>query len=244
MDAQSSMGEPLATARAVLRARYQQSTAAVLAAAYSVRRGPRPPTWIWWCCCLAPRRAGKPSRPGLAGRSLRFGPSGVGALRRWGDPPTAARRAARDRHWDAPHDGAGNRAAAAACATAAGQRAAAPGTPGGRAGSPAADRPGRRPARRPHRPGTLLVVDAITRQTAELALLVDHAWWGNGKWLARQLAAVDSRLADDLAAAAEATQQGKAPALISVAERVVERAGGPLRVGWTDPLEELHSDVE
>jgi hypothetical protein len=66
----------------------------------------------------------------------------------------------------------------------------------------------------------------------------------SGKWLARQLAAVDSRLADDLAAAAEATQQGKAPALISVAERVVERAGGPLRVGWTDPLEELHSDAE
>jgi hypothetical protein len=89
----------------------------------------------------------------------------------------------------------------------------------------------------------VLVVDAITRQTAELALLVEHAWLGSGKWLARQLAAVDSSLAEDLAAAAEAVQR-KAPALISVAEQVLERAGGPLRAGWTDPLEELHTEVK
>jgi hypothetical protein len=239
------MGEPLATARAVLRARYQHSTAAVLGR--SVLGPTRTPTSDLDLVVLLPGAAPRWEAFEAAGWLAEAFVSGPAGWERYVAGEIGQRRPG------VLHVTATGVPLTTGPATEQLQQHARQLLAGG----PPAPAPQEvRLARRlltdlvdDLRGGLtglerVLVVAAITRQTAELALLVEHAWWGSGKWLARQLAAIDARLADDLAAAAEAAQQGKVPALISVAERVLERAGGPLRAGWTDPLEELHSDVE
>ena len=238
------MDEPLATARAVLRARYPQSTAAVLGG--SVLGPTRTPTSDLDLVVLLPGAAPRWEAFEAAGWLTEAFVSGPAGWERY------VGREIRQRRPGVLHVTATGVALTTGPTTEQLQQHAQQLLA---AGPPAPTPQEVRLARRlltdlvdDLRGGLtglehVLVVDAITRQTAELALLVEHAWLGSGKWLARQLAAVDSSLAEDLAAAAEAVQR-KAPALISVAEQVLERAGGPLRAGWTDPLEELHTEVE
>ena len=73
----------------------------------------------------------------------------------------------------------------------------------------------------------VLICMSILRETAELALLVDGHWLGGGKWLLRELRAVDPQLADELIEA-----HGDPARLADLAEGVLARAGGRLWAGY------------
>ncbi len=66
--------------------------------------------------------------------------------------------------------------------------------------------------------------------TAELALILADGWLGTGKWLLRELRAVDADLADRLVAASGDRRQ-----LIDIADEVLDRAGGRFWAGYRVP---------
>jgi hypothetical protein len=74
---------------------------------------------------------------------------------------------------------------------------------------------------------TLIIGWNVLVQTAELALLLAGAWLGTGKWLLRELRAIDPRLADDLLAAHDQPSD-----LAVLADRVLASAGGALWAGY------------
>ena len=63
--------------------------------------------------------------------------------------------------------------------------------------------------------------------SAELALVLAGAWLGGGKWLLRELRAIDPRLADELIAARDDPAR-----LAGLADGVLARAGGRLWAGY------------
>ncbi len=84
------------------------------------------------------------------------------------------------------------------------------------------------------------VLDAVSvevwRSTAELVLAA-HEWWhGTGKWLVRELAALDRRegtsYAADLHAALRAALAGDRSRLMDLAGQALDLAGGPLWAGF------------
>jgi hypothetical protein len=81
----------------------------------------------------------------------------------------------------------------------------------------------------------VLVIEAVTRQTAELVLFAQRRWLGAGKWLARLLEEVDPRPAGDLDSAARAAPTGDVDALIAAANRAIDASGGPVPDRWCDP---------
>jgi len=80
----------------------------------------------------------------------------------------------------------------------------------------------------------VLVVEAVTRQVAELVLLAQRRWLGVGKWLARLLDDADSRLARELDAAARASHTGEVEPLIAAATRALDMTGGPVPDEWSE----------
>lgn len=74
---------------------------------------------------------------------------------------------------------------------------------------------------------TLIICWHVLVEVAELALLVDGAWLGSGKWLLRELRAADQQLAADLIAARDNSAR-----LTSLADAVLARAGGRLWTGY------------
>ncbi len=76
----------------------------------------------------------------------------------------------------------------------------------------------------------------VWRQTAELALMLAGAWSGTGKWLVREVEALDERegthLATSLDLALHRALAGERHSLTTVADRVLARGGGRLWAGF------------
>jgi hypothetical protein len=91
-------------------------------------------------------------------------------------------------------------------------------------------------------PGETAVISwQVFTEAAELALLVAGSWLGGGKWLLRELRAVDSELADGLIAALPdpprwgpggSSPQGNTERLTELADQVLTTAGGRLWAGY------------
>lgn len=87
-------------------------------------------------------------------------------------------------------------------------------------------------------PGPILTATAVAtwRVTAELALALAGAWRGSGKWLARELVALDVRTGGDLAPtlddALKAAVAGDVAPLTRLADAVLDRVGGRLWDGY------------
>jgi hypothetical protein len=80
-------------------------------------------------------------------------------------------------------------------------------------------------------PGETAVISwTVFTEAAELALLLAGSWLGGGKWLLRELRAVDPDLADGLIAAVQDRQRQSE--LVELAEQVLARAGGRLWDGY------------
>jgi predicted nucleotidyltransferase len=80
------------------------------------------------------------------------------------------------------------------------------------------------------------VAVAVWQQTAELALAAAGTWTGSGKWLVRELIALDDREATHLAAALDLALHralaGERTSLTAVADEVLDRVGGRRWVGF------------
>jgi len=80
------------------------------------------------------------------------------------------------------------------------------------------------------------VAVAAWHEAAELLLATEGRWSGSGKWLVRELEAYDtaagSAYARRLHAGLVAGVRGEVDALVTVAEEVLDRAGGRLWVGY------------
>ena len=72
-----------------------------------------------------------------------------------------------------------------------------------------------------------VITEALWTTTARQALALADHWVGNGKWLLRELRAMDPVFADHWLAA-----RGDAAAVTAVAREVLDRAGGPLFDGF------------
>jgi hypothetical protein len=82
---------------------------------------------------------------------------------------------------------------------------------------------------------TAIAVD-VWRVSAELALTAAGAWLGSGKWLVRELEALDERAATHLTAALDLGLRraitGERESLAVVADRVLDGVGGRLWAGY------------
>jgi hypothetical protein len=78
----------------------------------------------------------------------------------------------------------------------------------------------------------------VNTRTAELAITLCGGWLGTGKWLGRQLRAVDPELAVALLAAFREAVAGDRTGLAAVASDVLDRAGGRLMEGYRRDLRE------
>ena len=90
------------------------------------------------------------------------------------------------------------------------------------------------------------IAAGVLVQASVLSLAVNGRWWGTGKWLHRELVALDAGLANDLVTAYRAAfaDDGTGP-LRRVAQGVLDRAGGPLLEGYVavgeDPERDPHA---
>jgi hypothetical protein len=79
-------------------------------------------------------------------------------------------------------------------------------------------------------PEAAAVAIGVWQATAELALAVAETWSGTGKWLVRELQALDERDSTHLATALDTALRralaGERGSLISVADEVLQRCGG------------------
>ncbi|MFK0044834.1 nucleotidyltransferase domain-containing protein [Streptomyces sp. NPDC090741] len=78
----------------------------------------------------------------------------------------------------------------------------------------------------------LFIVTELARRTGELALALDGAWSGGGKWLARRLETAVPGLSARLHSAVRAALDGHSEALIGVVDEVLVQAGGRLWAGY------------
>ena len=76
-----------------------------------------------------------------------------------------------------------------------------------------------------------VIAATVVVQAAELALLADRRWLGEGKWLARQLAGARPDVAEELQRGHRAVVQGDPAVLVDAGRRVLDLAGGPLAEG-------------
>lgn len=87
---------------------------------------------------------------------------------------------------------------------------------------------------------TAIAVD-VWRATAELALASAGAWHGSGKWLVRELEALDARDVTHLTAALDLGLRraltGERESLATVADRVLDRVGGRLWSGYRSDVD-------
>jgi predicted nucleotidyltransferase len=87
----------------------------------------------------------------------------------------------------------------------------------------------------PSGPVATAVAVGLWRETAALALAAEGAWSGSGKWLARELEALDARHGTELTAELDAALRdalhGDRGPLAAVAGRVLGRCGGRFRAG-------------
>ena len=74
---------------------------------------------------------------------------------------------------------------------------------------------------------TAVICWHVITGSAELALVLAGAWLGSGKWLLRELRAIDPRFADELIAARDDPAR-----LAGLADGVLARAGGRLWAGY------------
>jgi hypothetical protein len=79
-------------------------------------------------------------------------------------------------------------------------------------------------------PEAAAVAIGVWRSTAELALALAETWSGTGKWLVREVQALDERDGTHLATALDTALRralaGERGSLVSVADEVLERCGG------------------
>jgi hypothetical protein len=89
-------------------------------------------------------------------------------------------------------------------------------------------------------PGELAHIAAgVLVRASEVALVVSGRWRGTGKWLHRELVALDAGLAAELVTAHRAAlADGDTAPLSGVAHRVLEQAGGRLLEGFVAPGED------
>ena len=82
----------------------------------------------------------------------------------------------------------------------------------------------------------------VWRQTGELALVADGAWLGTGKWLVRELRALDERRGSHLTTALDLglhrAVAGERGSLTAVAEEVLAPLGGRLWAGFRRTAEQ------
>ncbi|WP_333769930.1 nucleotidyltransferase domain-containing protein [Streptomyces sp. IBSBF 2435] len=78
----------------------------------------------------------------------------------------------------------------------------------------------------------LFICTELARRTAELALAINTAWNGGGKWLARRLDAIAPGLSKRLYDGVHQALEGRVEVLIEVVDEVLLQAGGRLWVGY------------
>ncbi len=78
----------------------------------------------------------------------------------------------------------------------------------------------------------LFIAAELTRRTGELALAIDGAWSGGGKWLARRLDDTAPGLSTRLHHAVREVLEGQVEPLVSAVDGVLGRAGGRLWAGY------------
>ncbi|MDO0926526.1 nucleotidyltransferase domain-containing protein [Streptomyces sp. TG1A-8] len=78
----------------------------------------------------------------------------------------------------------------------------------------------------------LFIATELVRRTGELALAIGGSWSGGGKWLARRLESAAPGLSTRLHHGLHEVLSGRAEALVTVVEEVLEQAGGRLWVGY------------
>jgi hypothetical protein len=85
-------------------------------------------------------------------------------------------------------------------------------------------------------PAMNAVIVEVWRRSAELLLASDRRWSGSGKWLIREIEALDtaagSRYAARLHESLQAAVNGKPEELVSLVDEVLDRVGGRLRDGF------------
>jgi hypothetical protein len=75
-------------------------------------------------------------------------------------------------------------------------------------------------------------VNGLARRTAELALALNTAWNGGGKWLAHRLDATAPGLSTRLHNGVREALAGQPSYLVAAVEEVLAQAGGRLWVGY------------
>jgi hypothetical protein len=85
-------------------------------------------------------------------------------------------------------------------------------------------------------PERRFVIEATFRQSAELWLMSNDQWLGSGKWLARTVSEKAPKLSTELALAVDVAHQGDTARLLAVARFILDRAGGPVRSNWIEPV--------
>jgi hypothetical protein len=78
----------------------------------------------------------------------------------------------------------------------------------------------------------LFICTELARRTAELALAINTAWNGGGKWLARRLDATAPGLSTGLHNGVQQALAGHTSPLVATVDEVLARAGGRLWVGY------------
>jgi hypothetical protein len=78
----------------------------------------------------------------------------------------------------------------------------------------------------------LFICTELARRTAELALALNTAWNGGGKWLARRLDAAAPGLSMRLHQGVQQALAGQTTSLVTVVDEVLNQAGGRLWVGY------------
>ncbi|MEU1406805.1 nucleotidyltransferase domain-containing protein [Streptomyces sp. NPDC005728] len=78
----------------------------------------------------------------------------------------------------------------------------------------------------------LFIATELVRRTGELALAIGGSWSGGGKWLARRLETTTPGLSTRLHHGLREVLSGRVEPLVTVADEVLEQAGGRLWVGY------------
>ncbi|MEU4347150.1 nucleotidyltransferase domain-containing protein [Streptomyces sp. NPDC023838] len=78
----------------------------------------------------------------------------------------------------------------------------------------------------------VFIVTELARRAAELALMVNGAWLGGGKWLARHVDATEPGFSKKLSEAVRDALAGREKGLVGVVDEVLARCGGRLWAGY------------